>query len=85
MTGVQTCALPIYNIFKMLLYWSIGGLLILIGLVVIYYFLSRANMVGILFGIIIIAFAVILIGYYTHKHDVELGPGYKSKPRRFRY
>ena len=78
---------------KMILSWIIGLVLILIGGAIVmggaYSALATHSKgvmyIGFIFGFPIAAFGALIIYWGSHKYDVELGPGHKSKARRFHY
>ena len=85
--------LLVKNGIKMVFSWIIGAILILVGgAIIISGFMSaltnhsKVTMYLTLFiGLIIASFGGLIIYWGSNRYNVELGPGYKSKPRRFNY
>lgn len=73
--------------------WILGLILILIGGAIVMggFYLAMTKhskgvmYIGLVIGLLIAAFGGLIIFWGSNRYNVELGPGYKSKPRRFHY
>ena len=89
----MSLGLLVKNGIKMVFSWIIGAFLILIGVIIIYKGFvsaltnhSKGTMYITLFiGLIIASLGGLIIWWGGNRYNVELGPGYKSRPKKFHY
>ena len=89
----MSLGLLVSNGIKMILSWIIGIMLILFGGAIVIWGVYSAltthskgvMYMGFILGFPIAAFGGIIIFWGSNRYNIELGPGHRSKPRRFHY